>query len=74
MNTEVFLLSKETNTFEGKDYAKLNVMLKTGKVGTIRCPLDLSVVGLEKTDCIITIDLSTSQGKIVPTAVGIAEA
>jgi len=65
MPLKVFLLSKVVNNFQGKDYAKLNVMLPDGKVGTIRCPIDLSVQEFEKKDCTLNLETAVSQNQVI---------
>jgi len=65
MNLKVFLLSKVVNNFQGKDYAKLNVMLQDGKVGTVRCPIDLSVDEFVKKDCTLNLETAVSQNQII---------
>jgi len=65
MELEAIILSKENSTFEGKDYAKLNVMTKDGKIGSIRCPLDISVNEYLLKSAKIQLETAVSQNKII---------
>lgn len=73
MQLKAFLLSKVTRNFQGTDYSKLMVMLPDGKVGSIRCPLDLSVDEFVKKDCTITLETAISQNQVIVKAVSIAK-
>jgi len=73
MPLKVFLLSKVVSNFQGKDYAKVNVMLPDGKVGTIRCPLDLSVDEYVRKDCTLTLETAVSQNQVIVKVVSIAK-
>jgi len=65
MELEATILSKENTTFEGKDYSKLNVMTKDGKIGSIRCPLDLNVNEFLLKPGKVQLETAVSQNKII---------
>ena len=76
MNTQlkVFIISKEVNPFEGKDYAKLNIALPNGKIGSVSCPLDLDAKPFERKDATLNLEFTISNKKLAVRAVGLEAA